>query len=227
MEDTFKVPSLDTKVKFIPKKPKEPAPVEPEVPIDDQNEEAPVTAKAPSQRPVPPKERPKCTYVEPEWSACPSADHEYKFEILKFGTIADIVNDLQSKPYWLMGKMPENDIVMAHPTISRFHAVLQYRPKVSANAEGSDSDSDDENKNATAEASEKKPQVEQGWYLYDLGSTHGSFVNKMRVPPKRYIRVRVGYMIKFGGSTRSYILQVRFGSFTFCSIVLIENCCLL
>lgn len=212
MEDMFKVPSLDTKVKFIPKKPKEPAPIETD--ISNEGTDPPIqnTSDVPKQNSTSSRCRPKCSYVEPEWSGKPTAVHKYQIEVLKNGTIAETVNELESKSYWLLGKLPENDIVMAHPTISRFHAVLQYRPNVSSrlNSNDSDSDSEDEAEGSTTDdnATPKKPQVEKGWYLYDLNSTHGSFVNKMRVPPKTYVRVRVGYMIKFGGSTRNYILQV-------------------
>ena len=46
-----------------------------------------------------------------------------------------------------------------------------------------------------------------GFYLYDLNSTHGSFHNKNQCFPKTYYRLRVGHMMKFGGSTRLLILQ--------------------
>ncbi|KAG4077848.1 hypothetical protein HA402_013782 [Bradysia odoriphaga] len=88
---------------------------------------------------------------------------------------------------------------MAHPTVSRYHAVFQYRPDVRSE---SDENAEEENESAI-----KKQDIEKGWYLYDLNSTHGSFVNKTRIPPKTYVRVRVGYMLKFGGSTRNFILQ--------------------
>ena len=47
-----------------------------------------------------------------------------------------------------------------------------------------------------------------GWYLYDLQSTHGSFINKAKVKAQTYYRIKVGHMIKFGTSSRIYILQV-------------------
>lgn len=56
---------------------------------------------------------------------------------------------------------------MAHPTISRYHAVLQYRPTLADNDE------------------------KKGFYLYDMGSTHGTFLNKNRIPAQTYIKVQV------------------------------------
>lgn len=82
---------------------------------------------------------------------------------------------------------------MEHPTISRFHAVLQYRPKTVVEV-------------LDGEGSEKT-SPEMGWYVYDLGSTHGTFINKQRLPPKVYIRIRVGHMLTLGLSTRKLIFH--------------------
>ena len=68
----------------------------------------------------------------------------------------------------------------------RHHAVLQYK--------------------AFAEEGEQP----SGWYIFDLGSTHGTFVNRERIKDNHYVRIRVGYQIKFGSSTRTYIVLVRF-----------------
>jgi pSer/pThr/pTyr-binding forkhead associated (FHA) protein len=76
---------------------------------------------------------------------------------------------------------------MDHPSLSRHHAVVQFCRVPSA----------DEN-----------DKRDVGWYLYDLDSTHGTWINKNKVPPRTYMRLRVGYVIKFGGSTRLFILQV-------------------
>jgi pSer/pThr/pTyr-binding forkhead associated (FHA) protein len=43
--------------------------------------------------------------------------------------------------------------------------------------------------------------------LFDLGSGHGTFLNKERIEAKKYYRLRVGSVVKFGASTRLFILQ--------------------
>lgn len=144
--------------------------------------------------------RTACPYKVPKWSKPPSADQNYRFEVLKSGQIIDEVKDLQQQAIWTFGRVSENDVAMAHPTISRYHAVLQYKPKANVESNG------DEDK-STSEVSSSEPEQPEGWYIYDLGSTHGTFINKKRVPPRIYIRIRVGHMLKMGNSTRVYILQ--------------------
>lgn len=41
-------------------------------------------------------------------------------------------------------------------------------------------------------------------FLIDLGSTHGSFVNKRRVAPKEFVRLHIGDVLAFGESSRLY-----------------------
>lgn len=74
---------------------------------------------------------------------------------------------LDQRSFYCFGRLDNCHVVMAHPTISRFHAVLQFRSTFSA---------DDERK---------------GFYLYDLGSTHGTFLNKERITPKTYVKIQV------------------------------------
>ena len=126
---------------------------------------------------------PELKYKEPWWSATPPADKDFSLEVLKNGCIISTL-DLNDKAYHVFGRLPLCDVVLEHPSVSRYHALIQYR---------GETDGD---------------QTLSGFYLYDLGSTHGTIVNKSQIRAKTYYRLKVGYVIKFGGSSRLFILQV-------------------
>jgi pSer/pThr/pTyr-binding forkhead associated (FHA) protein len=44
-------------------------------------------------------------------------------------------------------------------------------------------------------------------YIFEMGSTHGTFVNKNKVPPKEHLQLHIGDVIRFGQSSRLHILQ--------------------
>nr|XP_022905250.1 kanadaptin [Onthophagus taurus]XP_022905251.1 kanadaptin [Onthophagus taurus]XP_022905252.1 kanadaptin [Onthophagus taurus]XP_022905253.1 kanadaptin [Onthophagus taurus] len=121
------------------------------------------------------------SYKEPDWGGIPDCDDEYVLEVLKSGQIVERIN-LMKKSFTVIGRLDDCDITMAHPTVSRYHAILQYR-KIE---------------------SEDNPK---GFYLFDLSSTHGTFLNKQKLKPRVYGKVYVGHMIKFGCSTRTYLLN--------------------
>ncbi|CAB1334826.1 unnamed protein product [Coregonus sp. 'balchen'] len=129
------------------------------------------------------KPHPPVPYTEPSWAGV--ADFPYSLEILKNGTIFDTV-PLTQQSYFVVGRLPVCDISLEHPSISRYHAVIQYRGLA---------------------GEEESVGEARGFYVHDLGSTHGTFVNKNKIPPNTYIRVRVGHVLKFGGSTRLFIMQ--------------------
>lgn len=84
---------------------------------------------------------------------------------MKSGKIVRVV-DLTKQSFVVFGRLDNCDIAMLHPTVSRHHAVLQYR----SSTQGDD---------------------EAGFYVYDLGSSLGTFLNKQKVQPKVYARVKV------------------------------------
>jgi pSer/pThr/pTyr-binding forkhead associated (FHA) protein len=43
-------------------------------------------------------------------------------------------------------------------------------------------------------------------HLFDLSSSHGTFLNKEQVRPRDYYRIWLGDQIRFGASTRVHIL---------------------
>nr|XP_014284595.1 kanadaptin isoform X2 [Halyomorpha halys] len=130
-------------------------------------------------KPEPISNFPSLPYSEPNWKGLPNDD--YFLEELKSGVIQRRMN-LRKKSFVVFGRIDSCDVVMAHPTVSRYHAVLQYRGVPDGD-------------------------LDKGFYLYDLDSTHGTFLNKGRLKPKIYARIKVGHMIKFGCSTRFFLLQ--------------------
>lgn len=79
------------------------------------------------------------------------------------------------------------DIPTDHPSCSKQHAVLQYRQVEKEQPDGTSS--------------------KKVWpYLMDLGSTNGTFVNENRIEPQRYYELFERDTIKFGNSSREYVL---------------------
>ncbi|WVZ81577.1 hypothetical protein U9M48_028933 [Paspalum notatum var. saurae] len=118
------------------------------------------------------QQRPRAPYIIPEWSAAPS--HPFFLEVLKDGTIVGQL-DVSKKGAYMFGRIDMCDFVLEHPTVSRFHAVLQFRNDGKV-------------------------------FLYDLGSTHGSFVNKSQVKKKLYTEIHVGDVIRFGHCVKANYL---------------------
>ncbi|XP_017214916.1 FHA domain-containing protein DDL [Daucus carota subsp. sativus] len=79
------------------------------------------------------------------------------------------------------------DIPTDHPSCSKQHAVLQYRQVETEQPDGTLS-----------------KQVRP--YIMDLGSTNGTFINEERIDPQRYYELREKDTIKFGNSSREYVL---------------------
>ncbi|KAL2896040.1 Kanadaptin [Bienertia sinuspersici] len=119
------------------------------------------------------KEKASVPYSIPPWSEPPSLP--FLLEVIKDGAIIDHL-DVTKKGAYMFGRIDMCDFVLEHPTISRFHAVLQFKGSEAA-------------------------------YMYDLGSTHGTFINKKQVNKKEYVDLRVGDVIRFGLSSRLYIFQ--------------------
>ncbi|CAL4907581.1 unnamed protein product [Urochloa decumbens] len=79
------------------------------------------------------------------------------------------------------------DIPTDHPSCSKQHAVLQYRLVEKEQPDG-------------MMAKKVRP------YLMDLDSTNGTFINENRIEPRRYYELFEKDTIKFGNSSREYVL---------------------
>jgi pSer/pThr/pTyr-binding forkhead associated (FHA) protein len=124
----------------------------------------------------------KHDYIEPNWSSKPNPNDKYYFECIKNGTILENI-DLNEKSFYTVGRYYTCDLILEHPSLSRFHAIIQYS-------------------NGEIDANYQK-----GFYLFDMNSTHGTMINKQKMVPKTYTYIKIGSCVKFGGSTRLYILN--------------------
>jgi len=115
---------------------------------------------------------PVLEYTPPEWSCKPPpalgedkldeegfCDHYY-LEVIKTGTALN--NTQLTKPFISFGRLDSCDVLCEHPSLSRYHTILQY----------SDGSID--------------TKFPKGFYAYDLNSTHGTFINKKRIQGNFY-----------------------------------------
>ncbi|KAI9479616.1 SMAD/FHA domain-containing protein [Zychaea mexicana] len=99
--------------------------------MSDDGFAIPAAPKRKSQEPAQPQsppspqqqDAPPLPYKKPEWSAL--AQHGYGFEVLKGGLSLDKIHGPQ-KEFATIGRLPLCDIQMEHPSISRYHAVIQF-----------------------------------------------------------------------------------------------------
>lgn len=126
--------------------------------------------------------RPRPPYTPPAWSSAPPPDRPGEeppsLEVVKGGAVVGTVPLSAGRSHFMVGRQPNVDVVVQHASVSRGHAVLQF--------------------GAAGEL-----------FLFDMGSTHGTFVNRssQRVPQREYVRVHVGDVIRFGESSRLFVVQ--------------------
>ena len=127
------------------------------------------------------------TYQPPPFARRPPSPCPYSLEVIKNGVVLEQVAlrtaGQPNKTFMVLGRQAQScDVVLQHESISRAHAVVQWAGP--------------EDTPASSEA--------DTLLLCDLGSTHGTFVNHKRLEPRRYTKLEVGTIIKFGESTRIY-----------------------
>ena len=103
----------------------------------------------------------------------------FSLDVLKDGVILDTISLVPSleRTFFLLGRQTDVcHIELAHASISRVHAVLQYNK-------------------------------DRELMLQDLNSAQGTKLNKECISPSKWVRVRPGDQIRFGESTRTFIVN--------------------
>ncbi|KAK5625675.1 hypothetical protein RRF57_001391 [Xylaria bambusicola] len=128
-------------------------------------------------------------YHEPPEARKPSPKDQWKLFVFKGEDIIDTV-PLSNRSCWLVGRdTAVVDMMAEHPSVSKQHAVIQFRYIEKRNEYG-----------------DKLGKVKP--YLIDLESANGTSLNSKRVPQSRYLELREKDMIQFGQSTREYVLML-------------------
>ncbi|KAJ3573627.1 hypothetical protein NPX13_g4627 [Xylaria arbuscula] len=128
-------------------------------------------------------------YHEPPEARKPSPKDQWKLFVFKGEEIIDTV-PLSHRSCWLVGRdSAVVDMMAEHPSVSKQHAVIQFRYIEKRNEYG-----------------DKLGKVKP--YLIDLESANGTSLNAKKVPSSRYLELREKDMIQFGQSTREYVLML-------------------
>ncbi|KAG4026158.1 hypothetical protein MFRU_044g00290 [Monilinia fructicola] len=128
-------------------------------------------------------------YHEPPEACKPPAKDDWKLFVFKGADIIETIN-LSSRSCWLIGReLAVVDLAAEHPSISKQHAVIQFKATEKMNEFG-----------------DKIRKVKP--YLIDLDSANGTMMNKDPVDKSRYVELMDKDMIQFGHSTREYVLML-------------------
>ncbi|KAF4464525.1 PML1 Subunit of the RES complex [Fusarium albosuccineum] len=128
-------------------------------------------------------------YHEPPEARKPSPRDQWKLFIFKGGDIVDTI-ELSARSCWLVGReMAVVDLPAEHPSISKQHAVIQFRYTEKRNEFGD-------------KIGKVKP------YLIDLESANGTILNDGKIPDSRYLELRDKDMMQFGHSSREYVVML-------------------
>ncbi|KAJ2901823.1 hypothetical protein MKZ38_001361 [Zalerion maritima] len=131
-------------------------------------------------------------YHEPAEARKPSSRDQYKLFVFKGADIVDEV-PLNARTCWLIGRDKAiADYPAEHPSISKQHAVIQFRYVEKRNEFGD-------------KIGKVKP------YLLDLESANGTALNGEEIADSRYYEIKDKDMLQFGDSTREYVLMAARG----------------
>ncbi|KAJ4549417.1 hypothetical protein HRR78_004875 [Exophiala dermatitidis] len=128
-------------------------------------------------------------YHEPPEARKPPSSQTWRLYVFKGDEILDTL-DLYTQSCWLFGReVSVCDYALEHPSCSKQHAVIQFRYIERRNEFGD-------------KIGKVKP------YVIDLESANGTKVNDEAIPEGRYVELRDKDVIKFGHSTREYVVQL-------------------
>lgn len=132
-----------------------------------------------------------------------------RVELASSSRTADILHISRQSCYLLGRDRAVADIPIEHPSISKQHAVIQFRNIRERNEYGDEKQSTkcvQRKGRCTALAYSQLCHATHRPFLIDLDSANGCVVNGTEVPPSRFYEIKNGDTLKLGGSLREYVL---------------------
>lgn len=128
-------------------------------------------------------------YHEPPEARKPPPQEPWRLYVFKQKDLTDTIH-LHTRSVWLVGRDQSiADLHVEHPSLSKQHAVVQFRYLTTRNEYG-----------------EKTSTVKP--YLIDLESANGTRLNGERVAASRYVELVDGDVVGFGESEREYVMML-------------------
>ncbi|KAI9666246.1 MAG: hypothetical protein M1821_004181 [Bathelium mastoideum] len=128
-------------------------------------------------------------YNEPPEARKPAAAQAWRLFIFKGADVMETV-ELGTRSVWLLGREAKvADLLVAHPSCSGQHAVVQFRHTTKTGKRG-------------------EPRAGVRPYLLDLESANGTWLNGAKVESRRYVELRSGDVVKLGSSEREYVIML-------------------
>ncbi|KAF9429031.1 hypothetical protein BGZ76_001952 [Entomortierella beljakovae] len=124
-------------------------------------------------------------YNEPPEARKPK--QKWRLYVFKDGKEIDLLHIHRQSAFLFGRDRNVVDIPIDHPSCSKQHAVIQFRQVVETDSLGHSS-------------RRTKP------FVLDLESANGTFVNGTQIPPTRYYELKLSDIVKFGASTREFVL---------------------
>jgi smad nuclear-interacting protein 1 len=102
--------------------------------------------------------------------------------------------------YYILGRDSSvAHVLLTHPSVSKQHAVVQFRTARWTRGEGLPGAEE-----PSADFGGDRDLVEEGAvvpWLIDLSSRNGTYLNRVRIAPETFVRIRTGDTVVFGAST--------------------------
>jgi len=124
-------------------------------------------------------------YAEPPEARLPKK--RWRFYVFKGEEVLPTLHLHRQSAYLIGRDRKVCDLPIDHPSSSKQHAAFQFRMVSKKKNDGSD-------------GSKVLP------YIIDLGSANGTYLNNEKVEPQRYYELKEKDVVKFGYSSREYVL---------------------